>query len=161
MPGLRKSQQFRRAGSAAARNRGRESGGHTVAGKADRCLLRRGKASSASSTSGDSADHQSAVIAPAKAHPFGVSRTLVAKHHGRLERLIVIDPENSAARSALRDQEPPVFRREVARASVAEGPIAWKPCRFVVLTRPVTPSSFELCHAIGNVMVVFSSVLKS
>ena len=31
----------------------------------------------------------------------------------------------------------------------------------VVLRRPVTPSSLELCQAIGNVMVVFNSVLKS
>ena len=31
----------------------------------------------------------------------------------------------------------------------------------MVLTRPVTPSSLELCQEIGNVMVVFSSVLKS
>ena len=34
-----------------------------------------------------------------------------------------------------------------------------KPRMLVVLRRPVTPSSFELCHEIGNVMVVLSSVL--
>ena len=32
---------------------------------------------------------------------------------------------------------------------------------FVVLNRPVTPSSLELCQEIGKVMVVLSSVLKS
>ena len=31
----------------------------------------------------------------------------------------------------------------------------------VVLKRPVTPSSFELCPEIGNVNVVLSNVLKS
>ena len=31
----------------------------------------------------------------------------------------------------------------------------------MVLKRPVTPSFFELCQAMGKVMVVFSSVLKS
>src|ERR1017187_6962431 len=31
----------------------------------------------------------------------------------------------------------------------------------VVLSRPVTPSSLELCQEIGNVKVVLSSVLKS
>src|ERR1039458_9473956 len=36
---------------------------------------------------------------------------------------------------------------------------AWKPCMLVVLSRPVTPSSLELCQEIGNVRVVLISVL--
>ena len=38
---------------------------------------------------------------------------------------------------------------------------ARKPCRSTVDTRADTPSIFDCCHAIGNVIVVFNSVLKS
>jgi len=38
---------------------------------------------------------------------------------------------------------------------------AWNPCKSMVLTRAVTPSSLELYQEIGNVIGVLNRMLKS
>src|ERR1700680_4426729 len=50
-------------------------------------------------------------------------RPLIPEIHGRLERLIVVDPEHSGGRRKALSDQTSRFRRKVARASVAEGPI--------------------------------------
>ena len=87
-------------------------------------------------------------------------RTLVAQDRGLLEGLVVIDAEHAAGEAALRDQAA-VFRRKVARARVAEGHVGLKAVQIDGADAAVTPSSLELCQAIGNVMGVLNSTLKS
>ena len=138
-----------------------DRGKYSVAGQANRYLLI-GRKGQRGARIGHSAHHQSAVEAIGESDPLRVPGALIAQAHSGLKRLIVIDPEHACReRRSLRNQAAVLRRRSSARGC---GRRSSKPgtreC-WSCSTRPVTPSSFELCQAIGNVIVVFSSVLKS
>ena len=96
-------------------------GEHTAAGQADRGLLRGGQRQRGVGIR-HAADHQAAIVAPGKRYPF-VGLVLIAEDSGGLERLVVVDAEHAAGQRRSLGDQPAHFRREIARARVAEGPV--------------------------------------
>ena len=102
-----------------------DRGEHSVASETDgHFLIRRQRQRRA--RVGNAADHETAVEAVDQGDPFGIFRTLIAKAHVGLQRLIVVDPEDaSLKRRTLRD-EASILREEETRACVAKRPVRLK-----------------------------------
>src|ERR1035437_1480931 len=98
---LRERDQLRRdhalfaARAGAIGDRVRHCGERSVAGHANRYLLI-GRERQRSARIGYSADHKSAIVTVRQGDPLRVLWSLVPEIHGRLERLIVVDPEHPA-----------------------------------------------------------------
>src|SRR5471030_2841890 len=93
----------------------------TAAGQADRSLLRCRQPQGGIGI-GNAADHQSAVVAPGQCDPLG-GLVLVEEDTGRLECLVVVNPEHAAVQRSPLSDEAAIFREEVPGACMAEGPI--------------------------------------
>jgi len=130
--GLRKGKEFGRPGTVAGCDRVAVGSEGSVAGEADRHLLFRGQRQRSRNVR-HSAHHQTAIIAPREIYPFCFVGPLVVKDGTLLVSLVIW----------------PKVR------------YAWNPCKSMVLTRAVTPSSLELCQEIGNVIGVLNRMLKS
>ena len=161
LAGLGQRQQRRFADPIAGRDRRAQGGEHSVAGEPDGHLLIGRQALMATIRVRHAADHQAAVVAPGEVRSTPRSWLLVAKDGGLLKRLIVVDAEHAAGEAVPAESG----RRLRAGSSAREyGRRSNKPgsrADSMVLTRAVTPSSLELCQAIGNVIGVLNSTLKS